>query len=260
MKWDKCKFLRSSVEYLGYRLDREGIHPLNDNVTAIVEAPEPRNVKELCAFLGLVNYYGKFIKQLSTIAHPLSQLLCKGKAWNWDSHCREAFQELKSRLASSEVLVHYDPSLPLRLNCDASAYGVGAVLSHKYPDGSDRPIAYASRTLSKSEQNYAQIEKEGLALIYGVKKFHKYVYGRKFTLITDHKPLTTILGSKKNLPTLAAARLQRWAIFLMGYQYDLDFRSTHQHANADGFSRLPIEMGSHYSNDDATSFNLYVID
>ena len=110
-------------------------------MTAIVEAPKPRNVKEFRAFLELVIYYGKFIKQLSTIAHPLNQLLCKGKVWNWDSHCREAFQELKSRLASSELLVHYDPCLLLRLHCDASAYRVRAVLSHKYPDGSDRPIA-----------------------------------------------------------------------------------------------------------------------
>lgn len=141
-------------------------------------------------------------------------------------------------MASTEVLAHYDQTLPVKLDCDASAYGLGAVLSHVYSDGSERPIAYASRTLNSAEQNYAQIEKEGLALIFGVKKFHKYVYGRRFTLVvTDHKPL---LGSKKNLPSLAAARLQRWAIFLLAYQYNLLFRSTGQHSNADGFSRLPL--------------------
>lgn len=196
-------------------------------------------MKQLRAFLGLVNYYGKFIRQLSTLAQPLNKLLGKGVRWVWSEECKRAFQALKAKLASSEVLAHYDPNLPLRLECDASAYGVGAVLSHRFPDGSERPIAYASRTLNSAERNYAQIEKEGLALIYGVKKFHKFVYGRHITLVTDHKPLTAILGSKKGLPTLAAARLQRWAVFLLGYQYDLEFRSTLQHGNADGFSRLP---------------------
>ena len=114
---------------------------------------------------------------------------------------------LKSKLASTEVLAHYDPSMQVKLDCDASAYGVGAVLSHKYPDGSERPIAYASRTFNSAEANYAQIEKEGLALIFVVKKFHKYLYGRRFTLVTDHKSLLAFLGSKIFLPTLAATRL-----------------------------------------------------
>jgi len=151
---------------------------------------------------------------------------------------------LKAKMASTEVLAHYDQKLPIKLDCDASAYGVGTVLAHVYPDGSERPIAYASRTLSPAEKNYARIEKEGLALIFGVRKFHKYLYGRQFTLVTDHKPLMAILGSKKSLPSLAAARLQRWVIFLLGYQYDLEFRSTGQHSNADGFSRLPLNYQS----------------
>lgn len=178
---------------------------------------------------------------LSTLARPLNRLLGKGVRWVWSSRCREAFRQLKQKLASSEVLVHYDPQLPLCLDCDASAYGVGAVLSHRMPDGSDRPTAYASRTLNAAERNYVQIEKEGLAMVYGVRKFHKYIYGRPFTLITDHKPLVAIFGSKKGMPTLAAARLQQWALFLLGYQYDLEFRSTLKHANADGFSRLPLK-------------------
>lgn len=117
--------------------------------------------------------------------------------------------------------MHYDPKLLIRLAADASAYGVGAVISHVMPDGCKRPIALTSRTLSSSERNYSQVEKEALALIFGVKRFHIYLYGRRFTLITDHKPLLSILGPKKGIPQLAAARLQRWTYLL---SYDIAFK------------------------------------
>ena len=176
LKCKKCYFLQPRVDYLGYSINKEGLHTMQTKVKAVVEPPRPQKVQELRAFLGLVNYYGKFIPRLSTIAHPLNRLLGKKVPWKWDSECQRAFEALKRKLASSKVLAHYDPQLPLKLDCDASAYGVGAVLSHVYPDGSERPISYASRTLSSAEKNYAQIEKEGLSIIFGVKKFHKYVY------------------------------------------------------------------------------------
>ena len=239
LKKEKCVFNVPSVDYLGYRISALGLQPLPKKIIAIQEAPAPSNGQELRAFLGLVNYYGRFISQFSTITHPLNQLLKNGTRWVWSKACNKAFLLLKEKLASAEVLAHYDVNLPMKLDCDASAYGIGAVLSHTYSDGSERPIAYASRTLSPSEGNYAQLEKEGLALVYGVKKFHKCLYGRSFTLVTDHKPLMAILGSKKNLPTLAAARLQRWALFLLGYRYQLEFRPSGKHCNADGLSHLP---------------------
>ena len=108
------------------------------------------------------------------------------------------------------------------------------------PGGEEKPIAFASRSLSKSEQNYAQIDKEALALIHGVQKFHTYIFGRKFTLVTDHQTLTTILGPKKGIPSVAEARLQRWAILLSAYTYDIEFRNTATHGNADALSRLPL--------------------
>ena len=200
--------MQPSVEYLGHIVDRNGLHVTPSKVEAITRAPEPRNVQELRSFLGLVNYYGKFISHLSTLSQPLNHLLGNKVPWKWDAECQQAFDSLKSQLASSKVLVHYDPALPLKLDCDASAYGVGAVLSLVYSDGVERPIAYASRTLTKSEKGYAQLEKEALSLIYGVKKFHQSIYGRRFTLVTDHKPLMTILSPKKGLRTLAAACLQ----------------------------------------------------
>ena len=139
------------------------------------------------------------------------------------------------------MFAHYDPYLPLQLAGDASSYGVDAVLSHKYPDGSERPIAYVSRTLLPSERNYAQIEKEALALVFGIQKFHQFIYGRKFTLLTDHQPLLAILGPKKGIPSIAAAHMQRWALLLSAYQYVTAYRSTRNHANADCLSRLPLQ-------------------
>ena len=154
----------------------------------------------------------------------------------------------KQCLTSAPVLAHYDPTLPIILAGNASAYGVGAVISHSYPDGSERPIAYASRTLSSAENKYAQVEKEALALIFGLSKYHQYLYGRTFILQTDHKPLTTILGPTQGIPSLAAARLQRWAIQLAGYSYKIRFRPTQQHCNADGLSRLPLRDNSPVGN------------
>ena len=153
-----------------------------------------------------MNYYGKFISSLSTIIHPLNQLLYQKRQWKWSKECETAFQQLKEQLSSDQVLAHYDSALPIHLAYDASQYGVGAVISHVMPDGTERPIAYGSRTLNKAERNHTQIEREAAAIIFGVKKFHPYIFRRKFTLITDHKPLTTIFSPKSSLPALAAKR------------------------------------------------------
>ena len=185
MKKGKCYFMRNSVEYLGHRIDATGLHALPDKLEAIQNTPEPTNVPELRSFLGLLNYYGRFIPNLSTIIHPLNSLLQHNARWQWAEGCRKAFLQAKETLTSSHLLVHYDPAQPLRLAADASAYGIGAVISHVMKDGTERPIAYASRTLSPTERNYAQLEKEALALIFGIKKFHQYLFGRHFTLITD---------------------------------------------------------------------------
>ena len=154
-----------------------------------------------------------------------------------------AFQKAKQQLLSSNMLVHYDSTLPIVLAGDASAYGVGAVISHIMPDGKEHPIAFASRTLSSSERNYSQIEKEALSLIYGIRKFHNYLYGRKFILETYHKPLTAIFGSKKGNPVMAAARLQRWVVQLLAYNYEIRFHRTQNHGNADGLLLLPLDQG-----------------
>ena len=218
LKKDKCTFMANSVEYLGHRIDQEGIHALPHKVSAIVNAPAPTNVQELRSFLGLINYYSKFIRNLASLLHPLNQLLQVNKKWEWTDKCATAFKQAKQQLISAKVLTHYNPELPPRMAADASAYGIGAVISHVLPDRSKKPISFASRTLTPSKKNYSQLEKEALSLTVGVKEFHQYLYGCTFTLITDHKPLTAIFGPKKGIPTLAAARLQRWALLLSAYQ------------------------------------------
>lgn len=239
---DKCQFHVPSIEYLGFIIDEHGIHKTDDKIRAVQSAKVPENVKELQSFLGLVTFYGKFIRNLATIAEPMYQLLNKDMEWCWTKDCQKSFENIKAEITSPNFLTHFQMNLPVKLVCDASQVGVGAVLAHEMPDGTERPIAYASRLLNKAERNYSQIEKEGLALVFGVKKFHIYLYGRKeFKLVTDHKPLLAIVGPKAGLPTLVAARLQRWAVILSAYSYTLEYRSTTKMGNADALSRLPVD-------------------
>lgn len=244
LKLPKCEFMKPTVEYLGYVVDSDGLHPTSEKVQAVKDAPRPKNVQELRSYLGMLQYYARFLPNLSSVIHPLNELLSSKTPWKWTPECEKAFEASKDELVSSQVLAHFDVSLPLCLACDASPYGVGAVLSHIMPNGEERPIAFASRTLTSSERNYAQLEKEALALIFGVKKFHPYIYGRQFTLMTDHKPLVTILGPKSGVPTIAAARMQRWALVLSAYSYDIKYKGGAQHMNADGLSRLPMKMNA----------------
>jgi transposase InsO family protein len=243
VKRSKCEIGVSEVEYLGHRINKDGLQCTNEKVKSIHEAPKPRNVSELRTYLGMVTYYQKFIPNLADKFAPLYALLRNDCEWLWTVECDKAIEEVKKCLTSDTVLVHYDGKLPITLATDASPHGVGAVISHVV-DGQERPIAFASKTFSASERNYPQIEREALGIIYGVKKFHKYLYGRKFTLITDNEPLTKIFAPGKEIPALSALRLQRWALILSAYQYDIQYRSSAENQNADVLSRFPIADGT----------------
>ncbi|OUC48886.1 hypothetical protein D917_05890, partial [Trichinella nativa] len=142
-------------------------------------------------------------------------------------------------LSSDAVLTHYDGKKPLVLVCDASPHGTGAVLCHKLSSTQEIPIAFYSRTLSATERNYAQIDKEALAVIAGVKKFHEYLYGGQFTIITDHKPLLGVFVPKKETPQILSPRMLRWSILLIAYDYTINYRPGKEIANADAVSRMP---------------------
>lgn len=213
-KKPKCQFMKPEVVFLGHLINREGIHPVPSKVKAIQEAPRPRNVTELKSYLGLLTYNNKFMPNLSTALAPLYLLLKKDVKWRWSDDQALAFRKSKELLTSSSLLIHFDSSLPIVLACDASQYGIGAVLAHKMPDGTECPVGYVSRTLNEAERNYAQLEKEGLALIYRVKKFYSYLFGHSFTLITDHKPLLGLLSECKSTSPQASARVKRWSLYL----------------------------------------------
>ena len=160
----KCEFNKPSVEYLGHKVDALGLHTTEKKVEAVLKAPNPKNLTELRSFLGLLHYYNKFLPNISSVLQPLNQLLKSDVKWKWTSECDDAMTKAKQLVGSAPVLAYYDPKLPIKMAGDASAYGIGAVLSHVFPDG-ERPVAFASSTLSSSERNYSQIEKETLSLI-----------------------------------------------------------------------------------------------
>ncbi|GFS16096.1 polyprotein [Elysia marginata] len=211
---EKCSFMKPDISFLGYQLTSERVKPQKDKLLAIQAAHPPQSVQQLRAFLGMMKYYGSFIPNLSSELTVLYALLEQKQAWQWTQKHQACFVKAKKLLTSDKLLVHFDPDKPIVLSCDASPYGLGAVLSHIMSDGREQPIAFASRTLMPAEKNYSQIDKEGLALTFRVKKFHKFIYGRPVVIYTDHKPLLGLLGENKPIPQTASARVIRWALTL----------------------------------------------
>lgn len=247
VKLSKCTFLQKNVKYLGFIIDKEGLHPDPSKIDAIKNAPEPTDVTQLRSFLGMLNYYGKFIPNLSTLLHPLHALLKKEAPWKWSPQCAKSFEDAKRALVSKCVLAHYEEGRPLVLSVDSSGYGLGAILSHRYVDGTERPVSCVSRTLSPAEQNYSQLDKEALAIYFGITRHHQYLFGRKFVLRTDHQPLSFIFGVKGGIPQTAASRLQRWAARLAAYDFSVEFVRSTDNGPADALSRLPLSQERSHS-------------
>lgn len=235
---EKCKFLQKELKFLGHIVNAAGIRPDPARSEAIRMMPAPTNITSLRSFLGALNYYGRFVKEMRELRAPLDELLRKDVKWDWSDRQQKAFEQAKKTLLSDLLLTHYDPSMPIVVAADASNDGIGATISHIFPDKSEKAIEHASITFSDSQKNYSQIEKEALGLIFAVQKFHRMLYGRKFTLLTDHKPLVAIFGSKSGIPIYAASRLQRWALILSNYNFDIQYIKTTSFGKADVLSRL----------------------
>lgn len=208
---DKCIFVSPVVEFLGHKIDSRGIHKSDKHIEAIRDAPKPVTKEELQLFLGKATYYNSFIPDLATRSRPLRNMLMT-ESFTWSADAEEAYDDIKNTLISSQILMPYDPTFPLVLATDASKVGLGAVLSHRLKNGQERSIAFASRTLTLTEQRYPQIDKEALAVVWAVQKFFYYLYARQFILVVDNKPLTQILHPPKSLPTLCISRMANYRL------------------------------------------------
>ncbi|PIC40074.1 hypothetical protein B9Z55_011551 [Caenorhabditis nigoni] len=238
VKLEKCRFLEEEIKFLGFIVDKNGRRPDEEKIRAIKNMDTPKGEKDLRSFMGMITHYGTFIPHMKSLRGPLDILLGKNVEWKWTELEEELFQKLKDTLTSDLNLTHYQPNLPVIVAADACEYGIGAVISHKMPDGTEKPIAHAAKSLNTAEKNYSQIEKEGLGLIFAVKRFHKYLYGRKFLLRTDHKPLLSIFGSKKGIPVHSQNRLVRWSTILLAYDFDIEYIKTDEFGQADALSRM----------------------
>ena len=208
LRADKCTFGASEVTYLGYLINEAGINPTDEKLQAIKDAPAPTDVTQVRAYLGMITFYHRFLPKAASMLEPLHMLLRSQTKLVWGPEQNKAFIESKKALLNSGALVHFNPDHPMVVVADSSAYGIGATLCHLI-DGQERPVYFASRSLNKAERNYSQLEKEALAMIFALKKFHNYLWGQKCTIITDYKPLLGIFSPTKPLPTMASDRIQR---------------------------------------------------
>lgn len=243
----KCSLFKRRGKYVGHVVSAEGIEPDDDKITKVKNWPTPSNSEDVRRFLGFVGYYRKFIMNFSKIARPLTSLIptttkskktnkkkTKFPDWNWGKEQDEAFKVLKERLSSPPILSYPDFDLPFEVHTDASLTGLGAVLYQKQ-DGKDRVIAYASRGLNRSEINYPAHKLEFLSLKWAVtEKFQDYLYGKKFTVVTDNNPLTYVLTSAK-----LDATGHRWVAALAAFDFEIRYRPGRNNADADSLSRLP---------------------
>ena len=214
---DKLVLRTNSIVFMGHIITKNGLRSDPEKMKSITEFPTPQNVNELRRFLGMVNYMSKFLPHVTDVLHSLYNLIKKDVPWNWSTNEVKAFQHVKEMIGNSPTLSFYDPNKELTLENDASEYGLGSALMQE-----GKPIAFASRALTSTERNYAQIEKEMLAILYGLNKFHHFTYGRKVTVVTDHKPIVSIV--KKAL-TQAPKRLQGMLLHAQEYNFEVVFKS-----------------------------------
>lgn len=233
LKPNKCTIGQTEVELLGYLVSDKGIKPLPDKVQAIQEMTPPQDVRGVRAFLGMAGYYRQAIPRFSEIAEPLIKLTRKCEPFIWGTEQTDAFERLKVALTNAPILACPDPSRPFRLYTDASQYAVGAILVQDSPEGEEKVIAYLSHSLSETQRRWASIEREAFAVVYALKKLHVYLWGARFEIHTDHKPLTSLFRAE-----IKNTKVQRWAIQIAEYGAPILYHPGKKNIRADMLSRI----------------------
>jgi transposase InsO family protein len=229
----KCNFCRPQLKYLGYVVDSQGLRVDPEKVESVLKIPAPKNSKEVRQFVGTASWYRRFIPDFSTRLYPLTKMLKKGKRFIWTEEAQKAFEDIRSCLIKSPILTCPNFDKPFTISCDASGVGLGAILSQESEKG-EAVVAYASRTLTRSEQKYSATERECLAVIWAIEKFRPYIEGTRFTVVTDHYSLLWLLKLKD-----PQGRLARWTLRLQPYDFNLVHRKGKENVVPDMLSRLP---------------------
>jgi hypothetical protein len=234
VKPKKCQFGQTHVSYLGHIIGNGIVSPMQDKIQAVKEIPIPMTKKQVRAFLGLTGYYRKFIPNYASIAYPLTNLTKKkmSNTVQWSETCQEAFDKLKASLTSKPIVKAPDFEKKFYLQTDASQFGLGAVLTQFDQDGSEHPIVYLSGKMLPREENYSVAEKECLAIVWAIDKLQYYLFGRQFTVMTDHRSLQWLDKFKSS-----NNRLMRWFLALQPYDLEIVYRKGIINGNADALSR-----------------------
>lgn len=232
LKIEKTTLFAKEIKYLGHVMSENGVKPNEENVETVKNFPRPRNVKQVQRFLGMASYFRKFLHQFATKAKPLHNLCKKDAVFTWSTDCEQAFETLKRALTTSPVLAFPNFKNKFYISVDASFYAVGAYISND-PPPNDKPIEYFSKTLSSTQQNYSTTHKELLAIILAIEHFQHYIWGKNFSLYTDHQALTYLFSQNK-----VGSRLLRWKILLSEYDFDIIHRKGKNNVVSDCLSRI----------------------
>ena len=215
-----CVSFSTMLSFLGYEISSEGVKPEQKHVQKFLQLQPPKDVKEVEAFIGLINYIGRMIPNYAAKTRCISELRQTDKPFKWTDECQRAFQSLIDELTSEPLVQPYSLDKEVTLTTDASEKTIGAVLTQN-----DHPVFYISRNLTSAKQKYSNIEREALAVVFTVTRLRQFLLGRKITLRTDHKPLQYILNPSNQVLKVVSARLARWAITLTAYDYDVQYTS-----------------------------------
>ena len=243
LNFDKCTFFTDKVDYLGYVFDANGVHPNPNKLTAILEAPVPSNTKQVQSFVGLANFYSRFIPNFAHYMSPLYALLQKNAKFSWTSEHQQAFDRINQLFLDKNILCDFNTSFETSIETDSSSYGVGCVLLQRpHKNACWSPVQFASRTLNSAECNYSQIEREALSVMFALDKFREFLLGSHFTLYNDHKPLFTLFAKHKPVPVSCSGRVQRWALKLSQFGYEFVYSKGSDNVHSGFLSRLPLPV------------------